>query len=322
VASVTAVNTSLLTTYLEKTFIPALENELQYQKFCTKGFIPEGMGNILRFNVFSSPAANVDPLDEGSATDHIITTLTTTGTDLTMAEYGEYIKVSRLQDYTQVPGARAELSDRMAYGGALSIDSLVLAASVTANTLDWYALATAVGGSAATGGGNPTAGSAACLIGAGAILHGSAVRGHKGVAGHPDGHFAAIVTPTFERDMVQEATTGRMTWAQAVTNVGGTMGQEKWVNGYMGSVYGIAAYRTQNFNQATVTINCDVSTLIGAGGLGCASLKDADPKIFVNTPSSGDTGNPYRNHSTVAWHAEFATKLIDVNRVVRIYTLA
>lgn len=320
----TTINTSLLTTYLEKTFIPALEAELQFQKFTTKGTIPEGMGNVLRFNVFSSPAANLVKLEEGSASDNEITTLTTTGTDLTMAEYGEFIKVTRLEDYTSVPGTRSELSDRMSYGAALSIDGLVAGAGVPTGavdtTVDWYCGVAATGGSGTAA--TPTAGSAAAIIGAASLLRASSVRGFKGVSGHPDGHFAAIVSPTFERDMVQEASTGRMTWAEANTDVGGKMAQDKWVNGYMGSVYGTACYRTQQFTQTTITSLADDSYLIGAGGLGAASIIDADPRIFVNTPGPGDTSNPYRNYSTIAWHSMFACALIDATRVVRIYSLA
>ncbi len=45
-----------------------------------------------------------------------------------------------------------------------------------------------------------------------------------------------------------------------------------------------------------------------------------DPVIYVNTPSSGDVGNPYRNFSTIAWHIFYGDALIDANRVVRLYS--
>ena len=122
--------------------------------------------------------------------------------------------------------------------------------------------------------------------------------------------------------MVQEATAGRMTWAEAVTQVPGTMGQEKWVNGYMGSVYGTACYRTQNFDLTTITVSTENNYLLAEGGIGSLSIIDAAPSIYVNSASSSDVGNPYRNQNTIAWHAYFATALIDVNRVVRLYSLA
>lgn len=315
----TTINTSLLTTYLVRRFIPALEDELQFQKFTTKATIPQGMGNIARFNVFSSPAANTTSLTEGTTTGNPITTLTTTGTNATIAEYGEFITVTRLEDFTAVSGHRAELADRMAYGAARSIDALVRnAADGTTNA--WYAGSGTNGGSqtAAT----PAALSAAAIIGAARILRANSARGFANVQGHPDRHFAAIVTPKGEADMVQEGTTGRMTWAEANTDVPGTMGQAKWVNGYMGSVYGTACYRSQALTLATITNSSDENFLIGEGALGAVSIIDADPQIFINTASSGDVGNPYRNRHTVAWHAWFATALIDSNRIIKIYAAA
>ena len=317
-----APNTSLLTTYLIKKFIPALESELQFQKFTTKASIPAGMGNTARWNVFNSPAGLVTPLVEGTTTGNVITTLTTTGTDATIAEYGEFIRVTRLMDFTQVSGARAELSERMSYGASLALDSLVKAQAIggTARyTLDTVAGATAT---VTTGSAPLFNGSAAALVHCGAALRIAKARGFKGISGHPDGAFAAILTPTFEQDMVQEATAGRMTWAQAVTQVPGTMGQEKWVNGYMGSVYGTACYRTQNITLTTITVSTENNFLLAEGGIGSMSIIDASPSIYVNMASSGDVGNPYRNQNTIAWHAYFATALIDANRVIRLYSLA
>jgi len=315
-----AANTSLLTTYLIKKFIPALEDELQFHKFCTEATIPGGMGKIARFNVFNSPAANVTSITEGNTTANEITTLATTGTDATILEYGEFIVVTRLMDYTQVAGARSELSNRMNYGGARSLDSLIRNQAVTTTTAR-YTLDELAGATATIQTTNDASGSAAAIVHCGGALRGNSARGFSGVSGHPNGAFAAIVAPTFETEMVQEATAGRMTWATAVTQVPGTMGQEKWVNGYMGSVYGTACYRTQNFALTTVSANSmENNYVLAEGGIGAVSIIDADPSVLVNTASSTDVGNPYRNRNTVAWHSYFATALIDSNRVVRLYS--
>lgn len=316
-----APNTSLLTTYLIKKFIPALEDELQLQKFTTKATIPGGMGNIARWNVFNSPAVQVSALTEGTTSGNEITTLTTTATDATIAEYGEFIVVTRLMDYVQVSGARSELSDRMAFGGARSIDALVRAQAIQSTTARYCINGLAGVDSSLAPTNGAEAGSAAAVIGSAGVLRGNSARGFKSVSGHPSGAFAAILSPTFETEMVQEATAGRMTWAEAVTQVPGTMGQEKWVNGYMGSVYGTACYRTQNFALTTVSANSTENNYVLAeGGLGAVSIIDADPTVFINTASSSDVGNPYRNRNTVAWHTYFATALISSDRVIRMYS--
>jgi N4-gp56 family major capsid protein len=331
----TTINTTLLTTYLIRKFIPALEDELQFQKFTTKASIPQGMGNIARWNVFSSPPANTTSLSPegaigtGTTTTNEITTLTTTGTAATLAEYGEFIRTTRLEEYCAVPGSRDELSNRMAYGGARSIDALVRNAC-DGTTSDWYAHSGVAGGGTTTAAASPTYGadgeqaelqmSAAAVIGATAELRGNSARGFAGVNGHPNRHFACIMSTSAEQNMVQEATAGRMTWAEAVTDVPGASGQSKWVNGFMGSVYGTACYRSQALTTGVITATLDENFVLAEGGVGALSIIDADPQIYVNTSSSGDIGNPYRNSNTVAWHIFFATALIDSNRVIKVYS--
>jgi N4-gp56 family major capsid protein len=331
----TTINTSLLTTYLIRKFIPALEDELQFQKFTTKASVPRGMGNIARWNYFSSPVVQTTALTEGTVTGNEITTLTTNFVNGTLAEYGEFITVTELESFTALPGSRAELSNRMAYGAARSIDALVRNAADT-TTSDWYAGPGEGGGASATtaavfgsdaasatygSAGEPQLSmSAAAVIGAAAELRGNSARGIAGVKGHPNRHFACIMSTGAEQDLVQEATAGRMTWAEAVTDVPTVGNQGSWVNGYMGSIYGTACYRSQNLTTGVITTTLDENFVIAEGGLGAVSLKTADPQIFVNTASSGDVGNPYRNRHTVAWHAFFVASLIDSNRVIKLYS--
>ncbi len=316
-AFTTAINTSLLTTYLIKKFIPALEAELVMQKFTTPAVIPELNGKIGRFNVFSNPPGTTTQLVEGTNTGNEITTLTTTGTDCTIAEYGEYIKVPQLQQLAAQKGTRDELSNRFAYGGGLALDSLVRAQAKTSTTA-FYCGATSLGGS--TTNAIPTSGYFSSLIGAGKVLRdqsGTTARGFTGRPNHPDGDFAAVVSPQFEATMVTEGTTGRITWAQAVLQVPGNLGQEKGIRGKMGGAYGSTAYRTQNYDQTTVTSLCDNNYLLADGGIGAVSFGDMNPTVIIN-----DLNSPYKNVDTVAWHAYFGTSLISSTRVVRMYSYA
>jgi N4-gp56 family major capsid protein len=313
----TAINTSLLTTYLIRKFIPALEKDLQMQRFTTKAMVPSGEGKIGRFNVFSSSVGNTTALGEGTTTEGEITTLTTSATDVTIKEYGQFIKLNRLQDLAAVKGSRDEISARMGYSAALSIDTLVrnVALGGTAKyTTSDRALPLI----------STDLLKARDIINTGLIdLAGNDVVGLRGVAGHPDGEYAAVVHPEPEADMVSEAATtaNNVVWSEIVKHVPGSGGQEKLIKGAMGSVYGTACYRSQNISAATVVTVSGYSNLVfGDGGVGCVALEDMDPVLFVNSPSSGDVGNPYRNHSTIAWHVLFGTSLIDANRVIRLYS--
>lgn len=320
----TTINTSLLTTYLIRKFIPTLENELQFAKFATDATLPQGMGNIARFNVFGNPPGTTTALTEGTVTGNA-TTITSTGTDATIAEYGEFVITTRLAEFAAVPGSRDALGKRMAYGAALCMDSLVRNRA-DATTSDWYA-GTGVGGGASTAAGVsatyvPVNLSASAIVAATGEIKGNNAMGHRGVAGHPDRHFACIMSSGAETDVVLETTAGRMTWHESVVNVPGALGQGKWVNGYMGSIYGTACYTSNNTTLATLTNSADETLILGEGGVGAVSMIDADPQIYINTPSSQDVGNPYRNRATIAWHMYYATALIDSNRIIKIYSAA
>lgn len=320
-AFTTSINTSLLTTYLIKKFIPSLEAELQFQKFTTPAVIPEGNGKIGRFNVFSNPPGTSTPLTEGSTSGNEITTLTTTGTDCTIAEYGEFIKEPQLQNLAAQKGTRDELAMRFAYGGALALDTLVRAQAKLSTTA-FYCTAVPLGGT--TTASIPTSGYFSSVIGAAKQLRAASVdgvvvgaRGFTGRAGHPDGDFAGIVTPQFEATMITEGTTGRITWQNAVVNVQGAMGQEKAIRGKMGGAYGTTLYRTQNYDQTTVTSLADNNYILSDGGIGAVAFGDMKASIVIN-----DVNSPYKNVDSIAWHAYFGTGLISSARVVRMYSYA
>ena len=317
-AFTTAINTSLLTTYLIRKFVPALEKELQMQRFATKAMVPPGEGNVGRFNVFSSPAAATTFIAEGTTTVGEITTLTTAPTNVTIREYGQFIKVTRLQDLAAVKGTRDEISARLAYAAALTIDTLVRARALGGTLL--------LANGASTLAASDTLSARDIITGSLETLAGdNDVVGLRGVEGHPEGEFAAVIHPEAEADMVSEAatSTNKVVWSEIVKHVPGQMGQEKAIKGAMGSVYGTACYRSQNVSTtvlATNTISAFDNLIFGDGGVGCVALEDMDPVIYVNTPSSGDVGNPYRNFSTIAWHILYGDALIDANRVVRLYS--
>jgi hypothetical protein len=294
-----AINTSLLTTYLIRKFIPALEKDLQMQRFTTKAMVPPGQGNVGRFNVFSSPSAATSFIAEGTTTAGEITTLTTTPTNVTIREYGQFIKMTRLNDLSAVKGSRDEVANRLAYAAALTIDGLVYTRAKQALSVR-------------------------DIIGASLdVLRTNSARGFSGVAGLPDDELAAVVHPAAEADMVSEAatSTNKVVWSEIVKHVPGSMGQEKAIKGAMGSVYGTACFRSQNIGSTALTTNTAYDNVVFAeGGVGSVALEDMDPVIYVNTPSSGDVGNPYRNFSTIAWHVFYGDSLIDSNRVVRLYS--
>jgi N4-gp56 family major capsid protein len=318
--------TQLLTTWLNKKFVSDLEWNLQHKKFGTTAIIPPNSGKTGRFIVFVPPPAatsysttSTTALTEGLAfsTQNEIATITANGVEITIAEYGEFHKTTQLALYAAVSGAREKLIKRMTDGAAVTVDELCRTAANTTTTY-LYSTAAQTGGTTTFNTGSVTGLSAAAIIQAGKILKANKAQGISGVSGHPDGHFACVTGPKGELDVVTESTTGRVYWSQAVTNVPGALGQEKWVKGYMGSIYGTAMYVTQNTLTAvtyTASSTGDISLVFADGGFGAMAFRDMDPRIVLN-----DVNSPYKNVDSIAWHLQFGTALIDTNRIVKIYS--
>jgi hypothetical protein len=97
----------------------------------------------------------------------------------------------------------------------------------------------------------------------------------------------------------------------------GRSGQERWVKGYTGEVYGTAVYKTQNYTQTVVTSTSDNNFVLAEGGIGAVAFEDMDAKIVIN-----DVNSPYKNVDSIAWYAMFGTSKIANERIVRLYTNA
>jgi len=309
----------ILTMYLNKEFISDLEFNLQYQKFTMKGDIPNGGGNVIRFNEFSAPAATgytgggSAAITEGSTTANEITGITTTPSNLTMAEFGEFFKETQLYELAAQPGTLERLKKRLLDGCKVSIDSFTRGKYMQSTNI-FYASAAASGGTA-TGPASVTAMGASTLIGAKKVLRAALAQPFKGVSGHPDGKYAAILSEKQELDVVTEVTTGRVYWSNAVVNVPGTMGQQKFVDGYLGVIYGVATYTTNNSTTASYTSTVEVGFVCADGGVLSASIAQMSPRIIVN-----DVNSPYKNVNSVAWHSFYQAALHSSTRLVKLYS--
>lgn len=318
---------AVLTTWLNKNFVRDLEWQLQHQKFTTKATIPKNSGQIGRFLTFAAPTAytSYSGLGQTALTEaatfstatsgsHEITAITQTSTDITIAEFGEFTKVGTLYEYASVPGLRAELLKRLRDGAAFSIDRFVLTKSLTTTNI-LYADTTPAGASTSTTTLMTATLGAASITAATKVLFAGLAKGFDNAPGVPAGQYAAVITPDQEQDLVTEFTTLRMSWSNSVVNVPGAMGQEKWVNGYIGSIYRTAVVVTQNYATQLITQSQETAIVYADGGVGCMAFGDMSPEIILN-----DVNSPYKNVNSFAWHCNFGAGLIDSARVVKLYS--
>lgn len=314
--------TSVLQTWLNKKFVRDLEWQLQHQKFTTKAVIPENAGNVGRFIAFAPPtkpssystSGATAFIPEGSVSSNEITAVTQSSTNITIAEFGEFTKVGTLYEYAAVAGTREELVKRLRDGAAFSIDTFVRSKAVT-TTNSFFATNNPGGGLTTSPATTPLLLGAAALMSARKLLYDVGAMGFDNVPDHPTGHYAAVITPKQELDIITEISTTRVYWSNAVVNVPGKMGQDKFVNGYIGSVYGVAVYCTNNYTTFNMTGSAEIGFVYADGGVGAMAFKDMKPEIVIN-----DVNSPYKNMNSIAWHSFFGAGLIDGNRVVKLYS--
>lgn len=326
-----AATDDVFATWINKKFVSDLEFSLQHQKFTMAATMPEGYGaNIARFVDFAPPSntsvgvagygTGSTALTEATPTGGQITSITTNPTNVTISEYGEFIQIGQLYEYAAVGGTRARLSKRLLDGGLISIDAVVRA-QANLSTSALYALTTMAGANTTI----PVILSVAPL-GAAALVQGkrtlfaNLATGFRGVPGHPEGHYSAILTPKQEADIVTEVTTGRIFWNNCVVQVPGSDGQLKFVNGYIGSIYRMACYITQSFLTGTVSnvaaAQGEIGYLYADGGVAAATFEDMRPRVIIN-----DVNSPYKNVNSIAWHSYFGAGLIDSRRVIKLYSV-
>ena len=313
--------TGLLTTFIVKKALPALEQDLQAQKFTVKASIPAGQGLVGRINQYSSPVMGTSgALTEGSTGNWV--DVTVSPVNITISEIGEAMHIPTIMDIAASAGMRQDLVDRFAFGGKLKIDTLVLAQFYANATTIMQCLGTTAGAVAYPNAAVPTGMNATAIIAAKKKLKDAYSQGFTNVAGIPSGHMAVMLSEQAEVDMVTEVSAGRVCWAAAKTNVPGYQGQESWVNGYIGSVYGVACVTSQNVTtgQTISGTNSSANIVTAYGAVGAVAFGDMNMSVYINTPNANSTDNPYRNFSTVAWYGMFGTKLLDVNRTVKLYS--
>ncbi len=317
----------VLTTWINRNFVRDLEWQLQHQKFTTKATIPQGAGNIGRFLTFAPPTAytgysglgtvaltEAATFASATSASHEITAITQTSTDITIGEFGEFTKVGTLYEYAAVPGLRAELLKRLRDGAAFGLDRFTLTKSLTTTNI-LYADTTPQGASSSTTTLMTAVLGASSITAATKVLFAGLAKGFDNAPGVPSGQYAAVITPDQEQDLVTEFTTLRMSWSNSVVNVPGAMGQEKWVNGYIGSIYRTAVVVTQNYVTQSITQTQETAIVYADGGVGAMAFGDMNAQIILN-----DVNSPYKNVNSFAWYARYGAGLIDSARVVKLYS--
>lgn len=294
-----AALSGVMQTYWDKLFLDRAVNELRHDYGATKKTMPRNSGKVVNFNRFSQLALATTAITESDFLPTAVN-MTSTVVSATIAEYGNYAKVSQFFNLTSLDENLKEHVEVMGQNAGETIDALI-AAELSAN-----ATAQIVGGKALTA-------VAATDVMTGAEIR-KAVRTLKAnkAPRFEDGMYRGIIQPFQSYDLFANSE-----WlsARQYTN------PEDIKRGVIGDLHGVKFVETNAGSTEASTVTIYHTFICGKQGYGMISLAGQEgARVLVKNPNGNSTDNPLDTFSTVGWKAYFVAKVLNADRVICLKT--
>ncbi len=218
----TSTNSANLHLYYEKKLLSVLEPRLQLFKLGKKQKLPYGTGKQVKWLRYSRIASSTSALTEGTAPSEIA--FTTANVTATVAQYGQFSKVSDLLSETAIDPVLQSLSERFGRAAAQTVEDLIVAELDATGSIQYV---------------NSRANANAVV--AGDILNHSellkAVISQKidYIGPHEMGAYMAVLHPSCQYDILNETAAGSWVDVNKYTQ----NNQDKILRGEFGQLYGM-----------------------------------------------------------------------------------
>lgn len=299
-ASLTTSSTlsGLMQIFYDKVFLDRAEMELRYDFGAQKKTMPKNSGKTVYFNRFSPLPVATTALNENTNPSGV--DMSSTVVSATIAEYGNYTRVSSLFEMTSLDEGLKEHVEVMSQNAGETLDTLI-AAELSAN-----ATAQIVSGKALT-----AVAATDTLTGAEIRKAVRTLKKNKAKA-FDDGLFRAIIPVSAAYDL-----RGNSEWLNANTYVN----TDLYKNGGIGALHGVKFVETNNEIYEASTVNVYHTYVFGKNAYGMLNLAgQPEKRIIVKNPGMSDTSNPLDMYSTIGWKAYFVAKVLNSAWVIAIKT--
>lgn len=299
--STTSTNSANLHLYYEKKLLSTLEPRLQLYKLGKKQKLPKGNGKQVKWLRYTKISSSTSALTEGTAPAEI--SFTTANVTATVAQYGQFSKVSDMLSDTAIDPVLQNLSERFGRAAAETVEDLIVA------ELDSAGFVQRVNNRADDD-----------SIVAGDILNHSelleAVISQKVayIGPHEMGNYMAVLHPSCQFDILNETATG--SWVDVNKSIQGSSGQEKILRGEFGQLYGMRMLVSDKMTAAAnmSSISVKKNYVIGEEAFGVVELDGDSIKMIINDHKSGGVANPLQQYATVGYKIHgFAAKYLDAS---------
>lgn len=299
-ASLTSSSTlsGLMQIFYDKVFLDRAEMELRYDFGAQKKTMPKNSGKTIYFNRFSPLAVATTALTENTNPSGV--DMSSTVVSATIAEYGNYTRVSSLFEMTSLDEGLKEHVEVMSQNAGETLDTLIAA------ELSGGATAQIVSGKVLT-----AVAATDTLTGAEIRKAVRTLKKNKAKT-FEDGLFRAIIPTSAAYDL-----RGNSEWLNANTYVN----VDLYKNGQLGVLHGVKFAETNNEVYEASTVNVYHTYVFGKNAYGILNLAgQPEKRIVVKNPGASDTSNPLDMYSTIGWKAYFVAKVLNSNWVIAIKT--
>ncbi len=297
-ADTTTTLSAEVQTFYESRYLARAKMWLIHREGAQKRTHGSGKGNVVRFSRHTPLAVATTPLTQGS--NPSAANFTVSNVDATLAEYGNYVTVSKVLSTVSIDKDGKEKSDVMGQNMGETLDTLSRDELYSGATVQLAGAKSALSDVAVSDILNTTEVRKARRT----LVKNKAIK-------YPDGFFMAKIGPDTSFDLMADAT-----WVAAHTY----KDTAELYAGEVGKYGGFRFLETNNQKSEASTTTVYSNFFHGAEAFGCLDLEDDMPQLYVKVPGPQDTSNPTNRFSTVGWAGSDVTKTLVAAWIVNVKT--
>lgn len=303
----TSSNSANLHLYYEKKLLQTLEPRLVFYQLGKKQKLPKGMGKQVKWLRYSAIAGSTTALTEGAPPSEL--SVSTSNVTATIAQYGEFAKVTDMLSDTAIDPVLENLAERFGRASAKVIEKLIIA------ELDSGAAVQRVNNRA-----NDAAIVAGDVLNHKELIEAKIRMQSDYIDAHESGDFVAVIHPLAQFDLQVDTQTG------AWLDIQKSVDNKPLLNGEIGRMYGMRFLTSDHCTTeadagAGGTVDVLSNYVVGEEAFGVVELGGDSVKMFRKGLGSAGTADPLDQISTVGYKIHgFAAKYLDSGskRVTRI----
>lgn len=285
-------------TFYESKFLKRSKYALVHEQVGQKSTRGKGEGKVARFNRSAPLSTATTPLTEGSHGNE--SSISTSTVDITLAEYGNWIKPAKFFKLTSIDPDCTEKVEVVGQNMGETFDELARDALYSGGTAQLASGVSALSDVAVT----DTFDSDEVRKSLRTLETNKAQR-------FDDGLFRGIVGPYTKYDL-----RGDSTWINAHTY----SDTKELYRGEIGELHGVRFLETANQKTESSTVTVYSNFIMGKDSFGVYNLEGDLPKLYIKTPNASDTSNPLDRYSTIGWAGSYVAKVLIATWVINVKT--